>query len=267
MTTPVRSEVTMDELETLSASGAGDLTKITLNGDSVPEEFRGKSAADVLAHLKSVQDILKQSETARQEALRNAEALRARIDTTPVAQPMAPVKEEVKELTTEELAEMMKEDPVKATFIMQQQSERRILRNLEQRIAPLAHSSADTAEADARRRYSEEFEVLGAEIAQVMQERVPDRSILSSPKVWDDMISYVRGQHFDKLHQHRVAQTQKKLETDAHTAAIAAAGGGASLTPSSRRETITPSKELDAIAKEVCRVQGITEDEYRKWSF
>lgn len=242
---------------------AGSLSETKLEGDHVPEEARGKTVQEILAHNKQLEDALRNSEVARQQALLAAQSAQNMHRPEPVAQP-APVVEEL--ITAEQVAEAFQEDPAKGVALMTKMNEQSIARtaeNFAKRLDPLLNGTASAVEAEARRKYPDEFEVLGEEIKQAVKD-FPNKAALSSPQTWDNLVAFVRGKEIEKIWAHRQAKNAAQAANTAREQQRSDVGFTAS--SSGRPSAGVGSPTLDETAKEVCRVMNISEDEYIKWS-
>jgi hypothetical protein len=132
--------------------------------------------------------------TALETALRISEEARksqVQTSTRETAAP-APAPEPEKLLTREEIQKVYEDEPLKAIEMMQQQAIKLAARQFEERLRPLQNGGIVSAEAQARTKYAEAFEVLGPEIQKIV-DSLPDRNVLSQPQAWDDLVSYVQG--------------------------------------------------------------------------
>lgn len=185
------AEVTMEEIEEQVAAAEApkpaNLAELKLEGDEVPEEFRGKSMADVLRGVGTMKDALRISESARQaaEAAREANAAAARSAPAPVVQ-------EEPEMTREQLKELYDTDPLAAIDKMNEISMKNAERHLASRLAPLEGGVTQAAENWARGEYATEFELFGKEINDFVSQ-MPNKAVFSTKKGWEDMISFIRG--------------------------------------------------------------------------
>jgi hypothetical protein len=254
------STVTLEELEAVgTAPVKPKLDEIKLDGDGIPDEFKGKSVAELVQFAKGAGDSLKLSE-----------AERKRLAELPPPQQQQQIvvqqpKEEPKELTDEELAELHSRDALAAIRYMNARALRTIEQNFDKRLGGLVGGAAATAESAARTKYPEEFALFGDQI-KAMTAALPSKEPLSQPQAWEDMVSYIRGQpaNFDKLVAHRAEKSRAKLEEDARTRQIAEAG------PAMRSEIRAPAPgsqagKLDAIQLECARNLNMTPEEYAKW--
>lgn len=258
--------VTFDEIEEqlkTAESKLPDLSKITLGDESVPERLRGKTVADMVNHMKELENALKMSEQSRQEALILAKTASER----PAQSVQAPAQPEPEPLVTaEEVAEAFQEDSAKGVALMQKMNEQAIARaaqHFSQRLEPLISGSASTVETQARQKYPDEFELYKDEIDALVKQ-LPNKNVLSTSQSWDDMIAYVRGKNPTKLFEHMAAKEAKKREDAARESERSSVGFQSMGT----QRTPAPSSGpvLDATVDEVCRVLGITKDEYAKWN-
>lgn len=251
---------TFEELEALSAPAAPNLdpSTVKLEGDAIPEPLRGKSLSDVLA-LQAEQQRALEASRAQIDSLRAlAEARTPQQPVPSVPQQPAPEAE----LSQAQLKEMYERDPFEYQQYMFTQMDKKIKTQVTSSVAPLASTTAFAAETQAKQKFAEEFEVLGNEINQTLQQ-IPDRSVLAQPGAWDQILYYVRGQHMDKLIQARTAKANAAALEEARKRE---ANGVGSVNDGTRRggarQRLT---ELTPEQKEVCRVMQLSEDDYRKY--
>ena len=238
------------------------LEEIKLEGDDVPESLRGKTAKELVDFA---------SNTAK--ALATSEAERQRLASAPpqpvVVQALPPPPVVEPELSNDELKTLWDKDAIAAVQYLQTRGNKRLEENLLARLGGLTSSAATVAEQGARARYVEEFAAIGPEIEQLVKERVKDKSILADPAIWDDLIRYARGTHFEKIVAHRAAADTTKREVEARAAQAVSAGA----TITSVGSAAHPAKgaELDDFAKSIARTQfpGLSDQqafaEYTKW--
>jgi len=260
--------VTFDEMEKqLKDAEASvlkpDLTKIMLEGEDVPAELKGKSTSEALAKIKELERVLQLSEQGRQHALMTAQSLSERGAAPPKEEP-TPVE---KLVTAQEVAEAFAEDTAKGVELMMKMQQQSIDRAADQytaRIQPLLSGTVSSAENQARQKYPEEFDIYKDEIA-AMIKQLPNKNVLSTPDSWDDLVAYVRGKNPQKLFDRMQDKEREKHKTTAQleqreTAGFSTTTGGRAPAPSTRGVVI------DETVREICRVQGITEEDYIKWS-
>lgn len=249
------ADQTIEEMESnlAASSDAPKVTDVKLDGEGIPDDLKGKSVAELIAMQKGLADSLKLSEFARMQAQTAAPA------------PVAPAPTPDPDLTDEQLAELYQENPVAAMRKMQEQATRQLTRNMEARIGSLSSSTAVTIEQQMRTKYAEEFDALGSEISAVIQQRIPDKSMLSDPNVWEEMIRYVKGANFDKFYAYKQSKSGSAALASARAREDAAAG--ISFAPSAASAApVSAVGELDDYSKEIARNLGMSEADYRKWS-
>lgn len=263
------SGITFEEIEQqLKAAETGlnkpDLSKVVVDSDDAPEILRGKSVSEVLAHTKALENALKASEQARQEAMLLAQTAADRRQ-EPQAPP-APAPEP--EITDEQVAEAFQEDPAKGVALlrkMQEQAVNRAAEHFGKRLEPLISGSSSAAEAEARRKYPDEFELYKKEIEDVLKQ-IPNKQVMSNQQSWDDMIAYVRGKDPMRLFNHLNAKESKAHETAAQTAERASVGFQGSSAGAQRSPQGKGSVVMDETTKEICKVLGMSEEDYVTWS-
>lgn len=258
--------VSIEDMEAPKAPEATDLSKIKLDGDSVPELLRGKTMADVLTLFDGLSTSLKTSETARIQAEQLA---RMASERTLELAPKEPEPEP--ELTDEQLQELHEKNPVEAIRIMQAQAEKRATRNLETRLGSLFTTTAAQVETQMRSKYAAEFELFGDDISRVLK-IVPNKSqVLSNPAAWEDVISMVRGRegNFKRLLEHQakpeIEQKRKGArETEALNVGFTEQAPGRTRLPAS-------IDQMDDVMKEIARNLGFEPTqkgygEYLRWA-
>lgn len=272
MTHPAESK-TFDEIEAelAAADNSGkNVLEAKLEGDSVPEDMRGKTVGDLTTDAGKLKEALRISEEARQQAEGRGAQLEARMAAMEVVQPSqmpspTPPESPV-ELTDEQLRELYDKDPLAAIQAINERATTRLEKNLAARIDPLSRTSADVAEQGARERYATEFELFGDQIAAQLK-MIPDRSVMSAPRAWDDLIAYIRGkpENFTTLTKQAATKTAAEAEAQAQAAADAAAG--ASVTAATHRApTDAPQAgQMDDTKKEIAKTLGMTDADYLKW--
>lgn len=236
------------------------------------EEAEAKRKAELEA--KARQDLLaSQGEDPRvkalQEALRISEEARKRQES--LAAPAAPAPEPVKKMSREELNELYQRDPLAAIELMQSEATRTATENLERRLGPLMTGTASMGEESARRKFPDEFELFGSAMKEYI-ERLPDKSVMSRPEAWDDLISWFRGRpgNFEKLVEHRQTKSANAKAEEARR--TQAEGAGAHTRSEIRAPSPAGGKTtLDETQREIARAlnPGLTPDkayeEYIKW--
>lgn len=239
------------------------LDEIKFEGDDIPEELRGKSAADLLKMASGSKQLIGEY----QERLAKLEGTVAAGVHQQAPPPPPPEKVEEKELTPEEYNELYQKDPAAAIEYKTAVAERRILKNIDLRLGTLVQGSVTQVKAAVKAKYADEFELFGDEIEKTSM-AVKDQSILSNPAVWDDMISFVRGKpgNFDKLVEHKAKKSGADAERRAREQQSAAAGPATTTvqrTPAPSRGAAGGLTPEQAHAAEVL---GMSEEDYIKWS-
>lgn len=261
--------MTMDEIEASlkaqeEAAARPDLTKITADDPSLPENLRGKTVQEILAHTKAVEEALRVSESSRQQAMILAQQAQNQQNQQPAA-PAAPVEEPI---TADMIAEAFQEDPAKGAELMfkaNQQAIDRAASNFSKRLEPMFQSSVSTMEAEARRRYPDEFELYKDEIQSLMKDVPNPQQVFSQQKSWDDLVAYVRGRDPDKLFNYRMQKQGTSQQQQAQTQQREAVG----YQSVANQRAPAPSAGgpiFDPVVDDVCRVMGITREEYAKWA-
>lgn len=233
MTEQFRDEVSIDEIDEVE-------TPTPEPKDDAP----ASSQQELLDRAERLSEALRISERARMEMMQHG---------SPAPKP----EEQPKELTREELAELMREDPLAALDYIDQKQRRDLEAHLSQRLAPLASGALSTMENAAKQKYATEFELFGDQIEELKKQ--VDPQILANPETWDQMVSYVRGlpQNFDTILEHRMkAQARQAVDRES----------GFTPRGNSRPAKVSSPTQLDATTLEICKTLGITPEEYIKWS-
>lgn len=252
------SEEPFDELEAISTQAAPetpappaavDYNTIKVEGDSVPESFRGMSAAQVVERAARLEEALRISEQARQTS------------SAPSApQVQTPVQDDVPQLSKEKLLEMLEKDPAEAIAMVGWIAKQQAIKEFEQRMAPLHNNSRSSAEFQARQQYAEDFEALGDEIKALAAQTNP--AVLSSPEAWDSIVKYARGANIEKLLAHRAKKSQAANQAEQINLLDVPRVPKVNTPPSATVD----SHGLDATALKVCEVMGLSPADYKKWS-
>lgn len=234
-----------DELEEEKPEPKPDVRTATL--DVEDEELKGKTVGEALEQIRALRKALSISEEARRSASDRPAASAA---------PVAPPPEE-KDLTDEEIVELMKDDPVKALQIMRVQNNRMIARHLDNRLSSLAEGSISTARAEAMRMYPDEFKILGDEITKWSGNF--SKEILSNVEGWTNLVSYVRGrpENITKLRDHW-------LSSEARASQRATAGASLKSASADTRPEGSGGGDygLDATEKEIADALGVSYKKY-----
>lgn len=254
---PFGTSMTMEEIEKSLEEGKpsdGTKTDTKLEGDVIPESFRGKTIDEVLKDNQRLQDSLR---------LRDAEAstYRSALESRQQPASVAPAADAPAELTREQIAEIYAEDPLKAIEVMNDQAIRRAEQHLAVRLGSIEQGTISAAEAQARAKYPDEFELFGDDLIK-FKNQMPNQGIFATTKGWEDMISYIRGQdgNIDKL----IAKRTGNLRTSNTAREQERSSAGFSRSP--RRETpMNSSHQATKEQEQVAEGLGMTIDEYLRW--
>lgn len=258
MTAPVRQDVTFEEIaaasETKEPVKAAD---IKLEAEDLPEDIKGKTAADIAQLVDGLKKSLLQSEAERQRLASQP------APTAPAAPAPAPAAPEPPPLTDEQLTTLYQEKPLDAIRYMTEQANKRAEANWDRRITQLVGGTIDSARAEAQRKYSEEFQLFGDQIDEMLKQ-IPNAQAMASGKAWDDLVSYIRGQpqNIEKLIEHRTAKSKAAVEAAAREEQVALAGVSV---PSAVRTPAPKSGSLDALELEIAKNLNMTPQDYAKW--
>lgn len=254
------TSVSFEEIERQQAAGEQkplDLNTVKLDGDDIPEALRGKSVQELVAKLTGTEQALRLSEDARLHAERQPPAA------APVA--AAPAPEPPKEVSDDEIRQLYEEDPIKGIEAMSARAVARAERNLESRLGPLVAGSSASAEAAARAKYPDEFELFGDDIAKVVASVPNAKVMMANPGAWSDLIALVRGRdgNFDKLLAHKQSKAADQSRRSAQELQAAQAGfsGTGGSAPSGTRSAV----KLDALQQEIARNMNMTDEQYIAW--
>lgn len=253
------SSMSIEELEVLERQPQNtDLSKIQLDGESVPEGLRGKSVNDVISRMNSMEEALRLSEQARKQAETNAQLALSR-----GGEPQKPAEEETaQELSEEQIKELYEEDPIKAIQVINDQALRRAEKNLEIRLAPMMRGTSAQVEQAVRSKYADEFELFGDQITQLAGTVPNKEAVLSNPAAWDDLIALVRGRqgNMEKLIARKSGGHTPTQAREMQTQTMGFTGTGGP------RQSASPSNgQLDPIQKEIAEKMNMSEAEYIKW--
>ena len=91
------------------------MDEFKVEGDDIPDNLKGKSARDLLNHIKTMEDTLRNVDAARQQALTMAQ-LAAQGRSEPAPAPVAPEPEPL--ITSEQVAAAFSEDATKGVELM-----------------------------------------------------------------------------------------------------------------------------------------------------
>lgn len=248
----------LDEIGGMGEAPSGpSLLDQELQGDTIPEEFRGKKLSDVLTTVSGFKNALKLSEEARQQAMQIAQlAAERRAEPQPPPRPTPPPAP--LERTPEQWKELYEQDPFRYNEERFAALERRMTAGVEARVAPVASSAASAAEQQARSKYKEDFDVIGKEIDDFVRVQLGnDQTQLSVPGAWDRIVSYVRGENIDKIISHReakkaAAEAASRQEAERRAAPPVFSGSRPNGPATPRGGKMTPAT-MDEVTKEIAR--------------
>lgn len=258
-THPGPTNIGFDELEAL-AHEPEPTPEPEAPDPAIPENLRGRTPGELASYAAGLERSLKLSEEARLATPAPAPARSA-----PPPEPQAPPMP-----TSEQLAAAWERDPIQTAQYLAQLGRAQAEAQFERRLGPLLSGLSAGGEADARRRYAEEFELFGAEI-ESLRDMVHDKSHLSNPEAWDQIISVVRGRpgNIDKIIDRRIKAQQKATETTLADAQAQAARSAPSGSPALRRGPVTPagaSGWTDDTEREIAANLGVTDPrEWHRW--
>lgn len=264
---PGATHVDIDEYERSKAAPPAPpkASEFKLEGDDVPEEFRGKTAAEIAKEAKAFQTALRISEDART-------SMRASLERPQEpARPAAPVVEEEKLPSREEIKALYDEDPIAAIEKMQEIALRAAEKNLNVRLGQMSAGTASLAENWAREEFGDEFKLFGDEIKSFIS-KIPDKSPLSTKEGWENMISYIRGQrgNFEKLMKYRTegpgkTGTEARIEQEAAAGFSGTNGAARSAIPAKGPSVVTDETEKEIVKEFIASGTFKDEAEYLKW--
>lgn len=257
MTGPV--SISIDDLDSPPPTPAASLSEIKIDGDSVPESLRGKTAEDLVKMAQGLENALRTSESARQQ---QEMLLRMAAEKQPeVPQPREP---EEQELSDEQLADLYSQNPIQAIKYMTDKAQKTATRNLEQRLGPMFGSNAAQVERQMREKYKVEFELFGQDITRLL-DSVPNKNeMLANPAAWEDAISLVRGREGNI--QRYVQKLNNNTPEQRREAARAEQVEQVGFTDSAiRPRRLDSAVQMDDTMREIARNMGLSESEYVKW--
>ena len=205
------------------------------------------------------------------EALRISEEGRKALQAQLESRSAAPVDDgsDLDNLTDDDLAKLIDEKgPVAAMRIIQAQTLRIGRKHYDARLAGMANAGIGVAEAEARRKYPVEFELFADEIRRTV-ESAPDKSALANTAVWDNMISFIRGQpgNIEKWVDARTKKSDEAARTAAQEAQRAGtgvhvpAGGGPIVT---RPDPAGETYGLDRTEQQIAETLGVPFKDYAR---
>lgn len=225
----------------------------------LPEHLQGKTPGELASYAAGLERSLKLSEEARRSAPPPTP--------TPAPIPQGPVAP-----TQDQIQAAWDRDPIATSQWLAQHGVAQAEAQFERRLGPLLAGLTAAGEMNARQRYPEEFELFGSEIAS-LRDMVHDKSHLSSPEAWDQIVSVVRGRpgNLDKLFDRRFEAKLKEREAAQPTLAEvqrqAASSVPAGGSPVVRRGApVATGGWADPLEQEIAGNLGITDPKvWNQW--
>lgn len=261
---PGGGSTTLEEYEAATATPAAPpkAAEFKLEGDDIPEEFRGKTALEIATQAKAFQNALRMSEDARV-------TMKTAFESRPAEPAPKPVEEEP-EMTREQLKELYDTDPLEAMAKMTEIAEKRATKNFSTRLGQMESSGVGLAENWARQEFPDEFKLFGEELDKFVKQFPP--ATFTTKKGWEEAISFVRGKrgNFEKLMEFRQNGPPKGAAEARMEQETTAGHSGGSNGQRGRVPTESPTV-LDATQKQIAQEfinSGVFKDEaeYVKWS-
>lgn len=255
----IPSAHTLEDMEKLYATPEAEKPQppTVFDGDDIPAAVRGKSIADVAAELLQLQQAFQLSESARVALMRQQ-----------VPAPAAPSPQpQVKVFSREEINELMaSDDPAEraqAVDIITTQAINAAKAEYSQHMGQLSSSLVQTAMNNAQYAYPDEFALFGDQI-QALVDQMPDKSQLSSPTAWKQLVAYVRGQdgNVQRYAQHIATKSGQPQQFGAPQLQLHQ--GGFSPAPVRAPKPNTKSVVVDEMTREIARVFGRDPVEYAR---
>ena len=195
-------------------------------------------------------------ETSKQELEVKSAKLEGKLENPPVTTPPAQPPEKPKDLTKEEFAEKMVNDPMAALDHYAQTKLAPIVNEQTKNQAVANRKASELSNGDMYKNY-------GDEITQL--ENNVDQSILAQPGAYDYLVKQVRANHGDDLvaeevkKQLELAKGGKENETDPSLS-----GGEANRHPLPDKKTLEETP-LNEDQQRIVKGLGITDEEYREY--
>lgn len=257
------TSVTLDEMEASAQENTGtkvDLSSIKLDADGMPEELKGKSAAEIIEYAKGLKEAVRVSEQARLAAQQQTDVLLRTQPTPEQVQRPDPTPE----LTKEQLAELFQNDPIAAMDAISQQTTRRVAAQYEERLQPLLRGNVDSAERRAREQYADEFTLFGKDIDSIVAQIPGGRAAMVSDAAWSDLIALIRGRpgNFEKILDHKTTKSAPRPTREE----VAEGNSGVSMRSTSQGRAPASQGKLDATQLEIADKLGLSPEEYINWS-
>ena len=240
-------EATFGEQPSTAPKGT-DLSSIRLEGDNVPEEFRGKTLESMVEVMRAMS---KQNSTPAP---------------APVSAPSAPAPVAPLPTYNREAIQAMVDsgDVIGAIEAAVGYGHMRAQHEFDQRIAPLFASGSSILETNAKAKYKDEFELFGPEINQLAQAA---GTALTLPGAWDNLIAFVRGKdgNLDKLIEHKTTRRVKVADDDIAPVIRSQRGNSGSPFAVPGRKPSLEELRGDEHVRRVCEASGMTIEDYHRY--
>lgn len=226
-----------------------DPSTIRLDGDKVPENVRGMTVDALLADRSRMEQLMAQMAAGMNRP----------------AAPVAPAPEPEPTYDRAAIKALIDEgNMVEAMEAMLGFAYKRVTRDFEDRIRPLANTTVTVAEQAMRARYPDEFELFGSEISALAQQA---GTTLSTPEAWEGLIGYVRGKgsNFDKLVEYKTTKRRRDSDVVPPSVSAGALRGGNSGSSSGGLKPTKDELASDPAVQKALRASGMTLDEYMRW--
>lgn len=233
---------------------------VKLDGDTVPEQFRGLTLEQMLQRAVGQTEVIKN--------------LRGNAPAPAPAAPAAPAPTERQAIPTidpEKFQQLFEEKPIEALGQLTATIEARLQRQFEDRLSGLMGNIGGTVEHQMAQRFPEEFKVLGAEIKELASQ-LPEAA-RANPVAWEDLVRYAKGRYEDKWFEHKVAKRGEAAPTT-HPRDTAAAEtfydvpAAIPRSPTNGRAPAPKGGYTGPITKQMrdeMEVMGLSEAEFRKF--
>lgn len=243
----------MDDMNVVTIDDADELYPEP-KPETPPETPPAPGNDDLAQQAARLQEALRISEAARMAQHAALEAQRAAAGNAPPPQQPQFTYEQIRDM----IASGDPDQQLQGIAIMQQQALTQAERHYSARINALMDGTISQAELDARAKYALEFELFGDTINQ-LKNSLPDKTVLTTPKGWSDLIAYVRGQddNFNKLVTTRTERQTR--ETQANLSGFV--GTVSPRVPSASRSA---PLTVDRDTEEIARVLGYDPQEYAR---
>lgn len=253
--------VTMDDIGSMNATpDAPDYSKITLDGQDIPEDLRGKPLNDAIREISGLRNALKISEDARIALKNSQEALERGHAPAPPPPPSGPAPEP--ELNEDQLKELFENDPFKYHQYQAQQTEKRLLGMVRQQVQPIQGSAADFAIRQSKSTYADEWAAFGKDIETLISQ-APDKSVFAAPGTMDQLMDYARGRNWKQFQEYLNSKNGGTLDSARQALASETPQDFSRTTPKAPNGS-RKAQQLDETQKAIADAMGISHADYAK---